>query len=144
MFKTVVFQLHWLLGITAGLVLSVMGLTGALMSFENEIVRLANPAIAQLAERHAAGQAPLPVDVLVRRLDLAPGQGITRMLIDPTGGRPSTVRLAGKPGGRVYFDPYTGARVGAPRLTGHSPLSKTCTGISPPASAARPLPAPVR
>lgn len=118
MFKTVVFQLHWLLGITAGLVLSVMGLTGALMSFENEIVRLANPAIAQLAERHAAGQAPLPVDVLVRRLDLAPGQGITRMLIDPTGGRPSTVRLAGKPGGRVYFDPYTGARVGAPRLSG--------------------------
>lgn len=60
MFKTVVFQLHWLLGITAGLVLSVMGLTGALMSFENEIVRLANPAIAQLAERHAAGQAHCP------------------------------------------------------------------------------------
>lgn len=53
--KTLLFQLHWLLGITAGLVLSVMGLTGAAMSFENEIVRMANPAIAQLAQRHAAG-----------------------------------------------------------------------------------------
>lgn len=118
MLKTVLFQLHWLLGITAGLVLSVMGLTGALMSFENEIVRLANPAIAQLAQRHAAGERPLPVDVLLRRLDLDQQQVVTRMLIDPTGKRPSNARLAGKDGGRVYFDPYTGDRVAAPRLSG--------------------------
>ncbi|RYE96731.1 MAG: iron-uptake factor, partial [Oxalobacteraceae bacterium] len=118
MLKTVLFQLHWLLGITAGLVLSVMGLTGALMSFENEIVRLANPAIAQLAQRHAAGERPLPVDVLLRRLDLDQQQAVTRMLIDPTGKRPSTARLAGKGGGRVYFDPYTGDKVAAPRLSG--------------------------
>ncbi|MFA0924347.1 PepSY domain-containing protein [Xanthomonas fragariae] len=117
MLKTVLFQLHWLLGITAGLVLSVMGLTGALMSFENEIVRLANPAIAQLADRQAAGERALPVDVLVQRLDLGRQQAITRMLIDPTGGRPSTARLAGKGGGRVYLDPYTGEKVAAPRLS---------------------------
>ncbi|MCE4372093.1 PepSY domain-containing protein [Xanthomonas hortorum] len=118
MLKTVLFQLHWLLGITAGLVLSVMGLTGALMSFENEIVRLANPAIAQLAERHAAGKRPLPIDALLRKLDLDQQQAVTRMLIDPTGARPSTARLAGKGGGRVYFDPYTGEKVAAPRLSG--------------------------
>nr|WP_221230753.1 sulfite reductase flavoprotein subunit alpha [Xanthomonas sp. CFBP 8152] len=112
------FQLHWLLGITAGLVLSVMGLTGALMSFEDEIVRLANPAIAQLAQRHTAGERPLPVNVLLRRLDLDRQQAVTRMLIDPTGKRPSTARLAGKGGGRVYFDPYTGEKVAAPRLSG--------------------------
>lgn len=118
MLKTALFQLHWLLGITAGLVLSVMGLTGALMSFEDEIVRLANPAIAQLAQRHAAGERPLPVNVLLRRLDLDRQQAVTRMLIDPTGKRPSTARLAGKGGGRVYFDPYTGEKVAAPRLSG--------------------------
>ncbi|WP_199915938.1 PepSY-associated TM helix domain-containing protein, partial [Xanthomonas fragariae] len=117
MLKTVLFQLHWLLGITASLVLSVMGLTGALMSFENEILRLANPAIAQLADRQAAGERALPVDVLVQRLDLGRQQAITRMLIDPTGARPSTARLAGKGGGRVYFDPYTGEKVAAPRLS---------------------------
>ncbi|MCF5924861.1 PepSY domain-containing protein, partial [Xanthomonas perforans] len=113
MIKTLLFQLHWLLGITAGLVLSVMGLTGAAMSFENEIVRMANPAIAQLAQRHAAGEQPLPVDVLLQRLDLAPAgagqkQTVTRLLIDPTGARPSAARLSGKGAGRVYFDPYTG------------------------------------
>ncbi|NIJ78501.1 sulfite reductase (NADPH) flavoprotein alpha-component [Xanthomonas campestris] len=118
MLKTALFQLHWLLGITAGLVLSVMGLTGALMSFEDEIVRLANPAIAQLAQRHTAGERPLPVNVLLRRLDLDRQQAVTRMLIDPTGKRPSTARLAGKGGGRVYFDPYTGEKVAAPRLSG--------------------------
>ncbi|MFC7519876.1 PepSY domain-containing protein [Xanthomonas populi] len=118
MLKTVLFQLHWLFGITAGLVLSVMGLTGALMSFENEIVRLANPAIAQLAQRHAAGERPMPLDALLRKLDLDQQQAVTRMLIDPTGARPSTVRLAGNGGGRVYFDPYTGEKVAAPRLSG--------------------------
>ncbi|PPU19326.1 PepSY domain-containing protein [Xanthomonas arboricola] len=118
MLKTVLFQLHWLLGITAGLVLSVMGLTGALMSFENEIVRLANPAIAQLAERHAAGERPMPLDALLRKLDLDRQQAVTRMLIDPTGKRPSTARLAGKGGGRVYFDPYTGDKVAAQPRSG--------------------------
>ncbi|QEO95385.1 iron-uptake factor [Xanthomonas oryzae pv. oryzicola] len=120
--KSLLFQLHWLLGITAGLVLSVMGLTGASMSFENEIVRMANPAIAQLAQRHAAGERPLPVDALLQRLALAPtGAGqkhaVTRLLIDPTGARPSAARLSGKGGGRVYFDPYTGERVAPPRLS---------------------------
>lgn len=35
MFKNVLFQLHWLLGITAGAVLAVMGLSGAVLSFED-------------------------------------------------------------------------------------------------------------
>lgn len=120
--KTLLFQLHWLLGITAGLVLSVMGVTGALLSFEDEIVRLANPAVAQLAERNAAGERALPVDVLLQRLELdrsdpVQGPAVTRMLIDPTGTRPSNARLPAKGSARVYFDPYTGERMAAPRLS---------------------------
>ncbi|WP_157836468.1 PepSY-associated TM helix domain-containing protein, partial [Xanthomonas sp. SHU 308] len=45
MIKSLLFQLHWLLGISAGLVLSVMGLSGATLAFEDEIVRLANPPL---------------------------------------------------------------------------------------------------
>ncbi|MFA7097697.1 MAG: PepSY-associated TM helix domain-containing protein [Gammaproteobacteria bacterium] len=37
------FQLHWLLGITAGTLLSVVGVTGGLLSFEHEILHLINP-----------------------------------------------------------------------------------------------------
>lgn len=42
---------------------------------------------------------------------------MTRLLIDPTGARPSAARLSGKGAGRVYFDPYTGERVAPPRLS---------------------------
>ncbi|WP_022972316.1 PepSY domain-containing protein [Xanthomonas maliensis] len=117
MIKTLLFQLHWLLGISAGLVLSVMGASGAMMSFEDEILRWANPPLPAAAARHAAGDAALPVDVLLQRLQLSPRQQVTRLLIDPTGTRPSALRLAGKQTERVYFDPYTGQRLPAPRLT---------------------------
>ncbi len=39
MTRRILFQIHWLLGITAGFVLAVMGVTGAMMSFEDEIVQ---------------------------------------------------------------------------------------------------------
>ena len=43
MFKNVLFQLHWFFGITGGLVLALMGITGASYSFEDEILRALNP-----------------------------------------------------------------------------------------------------
>jgi len=116
--KKLLFQLHWLFGISAGLVLSVMGLSGATLAFEDEIVRWANPPLAEVAARHAAGESPLPLAELARRLDLGGTHRTTRMLIDPTGTRPSNVRLAGRGGGRLYFDPYTGHTQPQPRLTG--------------------------
>ena len=43
MLKKVFFQIHWFLGITAGLILSIMGVTGAIYSYEQPIQRLINP-----------------------------------------------------------------------------------------------------
>ncbi|MCD7099029.1 sulfite reductase flavoprotein subunit alpha [Stenotrophomonas sp. MMGLT7] len=116
MLKKILFQLHWVLGISAGLVLALMGLSGATMSFEDEIVRWANPPLADAAARHAAGQAPLPLGELARRLDLGGEHATTRMLVDPTGTRPSNARLVR--GGRLYFDPYSGQVLPEPRLSG--------------------------
>ncbi|WP_045770710.1 PepSY domain-containing protein [Xanthomonas albilineans] len=118
MIKRLLFQLHWLLGISAGLVLSVMGLSGATLAFEDEIVRLVNPPLAATAARYAAGEQPLPLAELARRLDLGGAHRTNRLLVDPTGTRPSNLRLPGRAGGRLYFDPYTGAIVAAPRLSG--------------------------
>lgn len=116
MLKKILFQLHWFLGISAGLVLSVMGLSGATLAFEDEILRWANPPLAEVAARHAAGEAPLPLAALARRLDLGGEHVPTRMLVDPTGTRPSNVRLAGRGSARLYFDPYTGQLLPEPRL----------------------------
>ncbi|WP_436861443.1 PepSY domain-containing protein [Acinetobacter haemolyticus] len=42
MFKTVFFQIHWFLGITAGLILSLMGITGAIYSYDQQILKWIN------------------------------------------------------------------------------------------------------
>ena len=42
MFKKVFFQIHWFLGITAGLILSVMGVTGAIYSYDQQILKMIN------------------------------------------------------------------------------------------------------
>lgn len=43
MLKKTFFQIHWFLGITAGLILSIMGVSGAIYSYEQPITRLLNP-----------------------------------------------------------------------------------------------------
>ncbi|QJU60881.1 nitric oxide synthase [Sphingomonas sp. AP4-R1] len=45
MTKRVLFQVHWFLGITTGLVLAVMGVTGATLSFEDEIQAWMAPSV---------------------------------------------------------------------------------------------------
>lgn len=42
MFKKAFFQIHWFLGITAGLILSLMGVTGAIYSYEPQILKWIN------------------------------------------------------------------------------------------------------
>ena len=54
--RTVLFRLHWALGLTAGLVLALVGATGALMSYEEAITAFANRDRVQIA---APERAPL-------------------------------------------------------------------------------------
>lgn len=42
MFKKSLFYIHWLCGITVGLVLSIIGVTGAILSYQQEIIRWIN------------------------------------------------------------------------------------------------------
>ena len=49
MTRRILFQIHWFLGITAGLVLALMGVTGATMSFEDEIMAALSPGVVTLA-----------------------------------------------------------------------------------------------
>ena len=110
MFKNVLFQLHWLLGITAGTVLALMGLSGATLSFEDELLRAANPGFAAIAEHHAEGQQPLPLSELVPLLKAGTDRPLQRLRVDATGQRPSVARFAGGKDHWVYFDPYSGER----------------------------------
>ncbi|MES1924791.1 sulfite reductase flavoprotein subunit alpha [Salinisphaera sp. T31B1] len=102
------FQLHWFVGITAGAVLAVVGVTGGLMSFEQDILEWINTETTQRLERDTPrltppellaryrrahpereidwvfwrGDRPYPMLIAYRTPDSA-GQRATRDVVDP-------------------------------------------------------------
>ncbi|MGP0175273.1 PepSY domain-containing protein [Pseudomonas sp. NCHU5208] len=115
MFKKIVFQLHWLFGISAGLVLAIMGVTGALYSFEGEITRALNAEHWQI---RPSEQGPLEPAELVARIEVASADRVTGLWLDNRHDGPGIAFLMPLPGERrgprVTFDPYTGRLLGEP------------------------------
>ncbi|MCO6440349.1 MAG: PepSY domain-containing protein [Nitrococcus mobilis] len=106
--RTLLVWCHRWLGLSAGLVLLIMGLTGALLSFEQEIVHALNDSRVQ----PPAGAVPLPADVLRARLQRAAPAALP--LADfQVPAKPGEVGEAWYGSGvdtRIrFFDPYTGA-----------------------------------
>ena len=103
--RKALFQLHWIFGITVGIVLAIVGATGALLSFEQQIV-------ASLAREdrqvEANGRTPLaPAELIARVAGDEPQKHITGLNIvrEPA----ETVRVTFAPREQRYVDPYTGA-----------------------------------
>jgi sulfite reductase (NADPH) flavoprotein alpha-component len=115
--KTVLFRIHWVLGISAGLVLAVVGVTGAMIGFEAEILRAINPSI-----RASVTDGPLaaPSKLIDAARAVHPGYN-ARTLAWEGDDEPVVVRLAkgGERGGvEVALDPHTAAVLGTPRGKG--------------------------
>lgn len=114
MTRRILFQIHWFLGITAGLVLALMGVTGATMSFEDEIMTALSPGVVTLAP------SPLPRlspdQIIAAALRQRDGARVTQVVIerDPTLAAevtfapPKGVRR----GARMFVDPRTGVLLG--------------------------------
>ncbi|MGE0679730.1 MAG: PepSY-associated TM helix domain-containing protein [Candidatus Binatia bacterium] len=62
------FQIHWLLGISAGLVLMVMGVSGAVLSFEHDLLEWLNPGVMTVTP---CPEGPLSPHELVTRIQSA-------------------------------------------------------------------------
>lgn len=114
--RRILFQIHWLLGITAGLVLAAMGLTGATLSFENEIMRVLSPGIVTLE----AGRNPAlsPDQVIGRASAFRQGLKVERLTIEADPTHAWQVQFAAEPGKRrgerSYVDPRNGRLLGQP------------------------------
>lgn len=115
--KAVLFQLHSIAGLVLALLLAVIALTGAVMSFEDEIVDHLNADIMRVAPRPAPMLMP---DEVVARLKAAqeigqvsavtlssdPSAAVRlRFARDEQGARPSS----------LYVDPYDARVLGTPR-----------------------------
>lgn len=116
MTRRILFQIHWALGITAGLVLVVMGITGAMMAFEDEIMRAMSPGIVTVTP--PPGAQRLSPDRLVEAIrQQRRNRGIDMLTIAASPNESDTVfftRDRGKRGGerRSYVDPYSGRLLG--------------------------------
>ena len=117
--RTMLFRLHWALGLTAGLVLALMGLTGALMSYEEAITAFANRDRLAVT----AGDRPvLSPSALIARIDAqVGGRRVDVLTLSEDPAASVHVRFARDPETRlrppsVYADPHDGAVLGPVRL----------------------------
>ena len=108
MLKKVLFQVHWFFGITAGLVLALMGITGALYSFEEEILDALNSDV--LFVQPQARQ--LSLAEMVSKVEAQGKDTVGMFRIDADGDRIAQVWFKPAPGqrrGEMHnFNPYTG------------------------------------
>jgi sulfite reductase (NADPH) flavoprotein alpha-component len=106
--KKVLFQVHWFFGITAGLVLALMGITGALYSFEDEIVDALNPETLFVQPQGTY----LPLAEMVTRVEAHAHDRVSMFRIEPDSNRIAQVWFQPAPGqrrGEMHnFNPYTG------------------------------------
>jgi sulfite reductase (NADPH) flavoprotein alpha-component len=121
MMKWALYRLHWFLGISAGVVLSVMGITGAIMAFEDEITAALSQGIVAVPAWPAAAVLS-PDELLARFIEQSPGSIPTKLTVFPEPGK--SARLIYRPRSAepligeedntdgTYLDPYTGAVLG--------------------------------
>ncbi len=122
--RSVLFQVHWLLGITAGLVLALVGVTGGILSFEDELLEALNPGVLTVEPK---GATLAPQELAERVRAQRPDDRIQSLALSREPGKPARVGFAPRkdarpgPGGRgprgesVHVDPHTGALLGKPR-----------------------------
>lgn len=111
--RNVLFQIHWFLGITAGLVLAVVGLTGGLMSFERQIMDAISLSIVRV---EVSGERLTPDAIAERFSAQREGARVEQITLWPEAERSAMIRIAPPPGERrgeaVYINPYTGELLG--------------------------------
>lgn len=112
------FQLHWFFGITAGTVLIVIGLSGAVLSFREEIIDAINPHGRHVPVQAGPVLTPPQLLAAVRQAWPQRQVGTLALFVEP--GAAARVIFAPKQGERrgdtVYLDPYAGTAL--PPLAG--------------------------
>jgi len=103
MFRNAWVQIHWFVGITAGIVLAIVGLTGAILSFEDEVQAALNRSTRTVPPRAEAVLAP---SALLAAYQLQyPETRVTSLQISGDPG--SSVRISAGQNRNRYVDPYT-------------------------------------
>src|SRR5688572_30453631 len=110
-FRTVIFWIHLAVGVTAGIVIFIMSVTGVALTYEKQMIEWADrnawKARASTAAAHLA-----PETLLAKVAEAKPGVVAIGLTLRADAAAPATVTLDGNHA--LLVDPYTGAIVGEP------------------------------
>lgn len=108
MFRNVLFQLHWFFGISAGLILAIMGVTGAMYSYEEPILRAFNQHSYVVS---AQAQPVLSPDEIYQALQQKyPDRRISSITVNAAKTEAASVNFAipnNRRGENVQINPYS-------------------------------------
>jgi len=112
MLRKFLFNVHWLIGISIGMVLALMGVSGAILVFEDEILSLLNgrPGYVVPMESRLT-----PEQVLIAAQAVHPDQSVSALVVSADPERAVKAEFGaqrrGRPtqdNGSVWINPYTG------------------------------------
>ncbi|MGE0462835.1 MAG: PepSY-associated TM helix domain-containing protein [Vicinamibacterales bacterium] len=110
-FRSVLFWLHLLTGVLAGVVVLIMSITGVALTYEKQMLEWADRR-AWSAPPSAGSERLSPETLLARVREAKPEAVPTTLTLRADPVAPATVALEGA--GQALVDPYTGAVLGPP------------------------------
>ncbi|MGO4712352.1 PepSY-associated TM helix domain-containing protein [Bradyrhizobium sp. 2TAF24] len=114
--KTALLRIHSVIGLLLGLIMALVGITGAIMSFEEEIVAALNAGLERVEPREVPALTP---DQLVARLpapyNLDKVSAVTMSSDHAAAVHLRFVRSGGARPSSLYVDPSDGRVLGVPR-----------------------------
>lgn len=116
MLKKIIFQGHWFLGISAGLILSIIGITGAIYSYEQPIIEWLNPESYRIEQQSTTRMSPAQLYKHFRHTQ--PEIQIDRITIAKLPHAPATINIKKegfKRGYDMLVNPYDASVLPPPR-----------------------------
>ena len=110
-FRSVIFWMHLVTGVAAGVVVLIMSITGVALTYEKQMLEWADRR-AWTAPSPAGARHLPPETLLAKVAEAQPGAAPTGVTLRANPAAPATVTLEGNKS--LLVDPYTGAIIGEP------------------------------